>query len=287
MTEYGASMTALSSERFDSTSAEKRMTDLFKVGTMESFGQFSRAENSALGAIVEWLEITQKGRLPLLAPPVRESADGAMQIDAATRRNLELTRSMSGGRGGSLISVIDRTITAGGGRLLERRVSSPSRNLTAIHARQDGVSFMIEHKALAVNLRDDLRKSPDMDRAISRLGLDRGGPRDLTAIRDGLAQAGSIAGRTSGQDLPEILANAVAALRGHDDLLDLLDQALVADPPILARDGGFVAPGYHAELDEARTLRDEGRSVIAGMQKDFVKQTGIAALKIKIGRAHV
>ncbi len=281
VTESGASMTALSSANFDSTSAEKRLTDLFKVGTMESFGQFSRAENSAMGAIVEWLDITQKGQLPLLAPPVRESADGAMQIDAATRRNLELTRSMSGGRDGSLISVIDRTITSGGGRLLERRVSSPSRNLTAIHERQDGVSFMIEHKALAANLRDDLRKCPDMDRATSRLGLDRGGPRDLTAIRDGLAQAGSIAERTKGQDLPEILANAVAALGGHDDLLDLLEQALVADPPILARDGGFIAPGYHAELDEARTLRDEGRSVIAGMQKDFVEQTGIAALKIK------
>ena len=281
VTESGASMTALSSASFDSTSAEKRLTGLFKVGTMESFGQFSRAENSAMGAIVEWLDITQKGQLPLLTPPVRESADSAMQIDAATRRNLELTRSMSGGREGSLISVIDRTITAGGGRLLERRVSSPSRNLDAIHTRQGGVSFMIGHKVLAASLRDDLRKCPDMDRSISRLGLDRGGPRDLTAIRDGLAQAGSIAERTKGRDLPEILANAVAALGGHDNLLDLLEQALVADPPVLARDGGFIAPGYHTELDEVRTLRDKGRSVIAGMQKDFVEQTGIAALKIK------
>ena len=140
---------------------------------------------------------------------------------------------------------------------------------------------MIGHKVLAASLRDDLRKCPDMDRSISRLGLDRGGPRDLTAIRDGLAQAGSIAERTKGRDLPEILANAVAALGGHDNLLDLLEQALVADPPVLARDGGFIAPGYHTELDEVRTLRDKGRSVIAGMQKDFVEQTGIAALKIK------
>jgi len=281
VTDIGASLTALSPASFDSTAAEKRLTGLFKVGTMEAFGQFSRAENSAMGAIVEWLDITQKGQLPLLRPPVRESADGAMQIDAATRRNLELTRSLSGGRNGSLIAVIDRTITAGGGRLLERRLSSPSRNLPAIHARQDAVSFMIENSAFADALRDDLRKAPDMDRAVSRLGLDRGGPRDLTAVRDGLAQAGSIAARADGLELPAILADAVEALRGHDDLLDLLEQALVADPPLLARDGGFIAPGYNADLDEARTLRDEGRSVIAGMQADYIEQTGIQALKIK------
>jgi len=281
VTDLGASMTALSPASFDSTAAEKRLTGLFKVGTMEAFGQFSRAENSSMGAIVEWLDITQKGQLPLLRPPVRESADGAMQIDAATRRNLELTRSLSGGRDGSLIAVIDRTITAGGGRLLERRLSSPSRNLPAIHARQDAVSFMIENGALADALRDDLRKAPDMDRAVSRLGLDRGGPRDLTAVRDGLAQAGSIAARADGLELPAILADAVDALRGHDELLDLLEQALVADPPLLARDGGFIAPGYNADLDEARTLRDEGRSVIAGMQAEYIEQTGIQALKIK------
>lgn len=281
VTDSGAALTALSAASFDSTAAVTRLTDLFKIGTLEAFGQFSRAENSAMGAIVEWLDITQKGQLPLLRPPVRESADGAMQIDAATRRNLELTRNLSGGRDGSLISVIDRTITAGGGRLLERRLSSPSRNLDAIHARQDAIGFMIESKGLAASLRDDLRKCPDMDRAISRLALDRGGPRDLTAIRDGLAQAGAIAGRTAGQDLPNILADAVQALGGHDDLLDLLEQALVADPPILARDGGFIAPGYHTELDEARTLRDEGRSVIAKMQAEYSAQTGITALKIK------
>ena len=281
VTESGASLTALSSASFDSTAAEKRLTELFNINTLESFGQFSRAENSAMGAIVDWLDITQKGQLPLLRAPIRESADGVMQIDAATRRNLELTKSMTGGRDGSLLAVIDRTITAGGGRLLERRVSSPSRNLNDIHARQNTVSFMIEHRSLMTGLRDDLRKCPDMDRAISRLGLDRGGPRDLTAIRDGLTQAAAISERMSGLELPSVLSNATASLVGQDELLDLLDQSLVADPPILARDGGFIAPGYDTGLDEARTLRDEGRSVIAGMQQEFIEQTGITALKIK------
>ena len=281
VTDIGASLTTLSPASFDSTAAEKRLTGVFRVGTMEAFGQFSRAENSAMGAIVEWLDITQKGQLPLLRPPVRESTDGAMQIDAATRRNLELTRSLSGGRDGSLIEVIDRTITAGGGRLLERRLSSPSRNLTAIHERQDAVSYMIENRLLADALREDLRKVPDMDRAVSRLGLDRGGPRDLAAVRDGLAQAGSIALRMNDLKLPAILAEAVDALRGHDELLGLLEQALIADPPLLVRDGGFIAPGYNTDLDETRTLRDEGRSVIAGMQAEYIEQTGIQSLKIK------
>lgn len=281
VTESGASLTALSSSSFDSTAAEKRLTDLFNVNTLESYGQFGRAENSAMGAIVEWLDITQKGQLPLLRPPVLESANGAMQIDAATRRNLELTRSMSGGRDGSLLAVIDRTITAGGGRLLERRISSPSRNLATIHQRLNAVTFMVDHKVPMSEVRHDLRRCPDMDRATSRLGLNRGGPRDLTAIRDGLTQAAAISARIAGLDLPEILTDAVSALVGHHELLRLLEDSLVSDPPILARDGGFIAAGYDMDLDEARTLRDEGRSVIAGMQQEFIEKTGISALKIK------
>ena len=279
--ETGASLTALSAASFDSTSAEKRLTEVFKVGTLEAFGKFSRAENSAMGAIVEWLNITQKGQLPLLRAPVRQSSDEVMQIDAATRRNLELTQALSGGREGSLISVMDRTVTAGGGRLLAQRLSSPSRNLAMIHARQGAVSFMVEQKSRAADLRQDLRKCPDIDRAISRLGLDRGGPRDLTAVRDGLAQAEIVAGRLQGLELPDILAGAAKALTGHDKVLALLDQALIADPPMLVRDGGFIAPEYDSELDEARTLRDEGRSVIAGMQAEYIEATSIPALKIK------
>ena len=282
VTESGISLTSLSSASFDSTAAEKRLKELFKVGTMESFGQFSRAENSAMGAIVEWLDITQKGQLPLLRSPVKEIADGVMQIDAATRRNLELTRGLtSGGREGSLISVIDRTVTAGGGRLLEKRLSSPSRNLAFIHARLQAVSFMADQTTTASYLRDFLRSTPDMDRAISRLGMDRAGPRDLTAVRDGLAQSVQITNLLSTQELPEILQDANSALSGHNELQDLLEQALVADPPILARDGGFIAPGYDAALDEARKLRDEGRSVIAAMQSDYSALSGIQALKIK------
>ncbi|PIE15079.1 MAG: DNA mismatch repair protein MutS [Rhodobacterales bacterium] len=281
VTEFGISLTALAGSSFDSTSAEKRLLGLFKVSTLDAFGQYNRAEKSAMGAIVEWLDITQKGKLPLLRPPTQESAQSTMQIDAATRRNLELTHGVSGGREGSLLSVIDRTITAAGGRLLEKRLSSPSRDLAAIHARLQSVDFMLENTDLADRLRENLRKCPDMDRAVSRLGLDRGGPRDLSAVRDALAQAENIAAQLSDKELPEILSEAAKSLSGHQELQLLLENALIAEPPLLARDGGFIAPGFDQDLDEARTLRDEGRSVIAAMQSEYSALTEISALKIK------
>ncbi|WP_095594294.1 DNA mismatch repair protein MutS [Actibacterium pelagium] len=276
----GVALTPLSNASFDSTSAEKRLKELFKVGSLDSFGQFTRAELGVMGAIVDYLDITQKGKLPLLRTPVREAVSGTLQIDAATRRSLELTQSMAGGRDGSLLGAIDRTVTAAGARLLERRISGPSTDLTSILDRQENVRFAVEQSRLRDRLRDMLRKAPDMDRALSRLALDRGGPRDLAAIRNGLAQAADIAETLQG-DLPKLLAQATQDLTGHEELQQLLDDALIAEPPLLARDGGFIAPGHHPELDEARTLRDEGRGVIAGMQADFAAQTGIQSLKVK------
>ena len=281
VTESGASPTELGRAAFDSTGAEKRLLDLYKIGSLDAFGSFSRAELGAMGAIVEYLDITQKGKLPLLRPPVKELAQGTMQIDAATRRNLELTHSLSGGRDGSLLSVIDRTVTAGGGRLLERRISSPSRTLSEINARLDAVRFLVDQRRICENTREFLRNVPDIDRALSRLGLERGGPRDLGAIRNGLAAANDLADNLSQSDLPAKLAEASSSLRGHDDLIELLDRALVAEPPLLARDGGFIAPGYDEDLDEARQLRDEGRGVIAAMQAQYAEHTGINSLKVK------
>ncbi|CUH45225.1 DNA mismatch repair protein MutS [Ruegeria atlantica] len=279
--DLGISLTPIGRASFDSTAAEKRICGLFHVGALDAFGSFGRAETSAMGALIDYLEITQKGKLPLLQTPLKESEDRVVQIDAATRRNLELTRSLSGGRAGSLLSVMDRTVTPGGARLLDQRLSSPSRNLDVIHGRLDAVTFAADDSLITSDLREALRKTPDLDRALSRLSLDRGGPRDLTAIRNGLTQAAAIAELCAGRDLPVLLATALQNLVGFDDLLNLLDEALVAEPPLLARDGGFIAPGYDAELDEARTLRDEGRSVIAGFQQKYAEHTGITSLKIK------
>ena len=277
--EAGAALTELSAASFDSTAAVHRLCVLYGVETLDGFGQFTRAELSAMGAIADYLMLTQRGRMPRLSPPVRESGAGAMQIDAATRRNLELTQALSGGREGSLLAAIDRTVTAPGARLLERRISAPSRDLSLIHRRQAAVAALVENARLTADLRDTLARVPDMDRALSRLALERGGPRDLAAIRNGLTAAVRIAALIGGDD--PLLAEAAGDLVGHDALIDLLDEALVADPPLLARDGGFVAPGFDAELDDTRALRDEGRGVIARMQGDYVAETGVSSLKIK------
>ncbi len=292
LADAGAALTPLARGSFDSATAERRLAALWGVGALDGFGAFSRVEVAAMGAIVAYLELTQRGRLPLLRPPVRERASHAMQIDAATRRNLELTEALGGGRQGSLLATIDRTVTAGGGRLLERRLSAPSRDLSQIGARLAAVRFLLDRPPLAEALRAALRRVPDIDRALSRLALDRGGPRDLAAVRSALDQAGRLAaalsadrgaslGAGAGDDLPPLLADAARRLLGHDALEALLARALVAEPPLLVRDGGFIAPGHDAALDAARELRDEGRGVIAAMQADYVAQTGIGSLKIR------
>ena len=277
--EAGAAVTPLARGSFDSAAADRRLCALFGVASLDAFANFARAEVSAMGALVDYLELTQRGKLPMLQVPQHEAPGGAMQIDAATRRNLELTQSLSGERGGSLLSVIDHTVTAAGARLLERRLSNPSCDLVGIHERLESVRFLLEQSRLRDALRDALRHVPDMDRALSRLALDRAGPRDLGAIRAGLVQAMALAPMLSGAAAR--LQKAGVSLMGQDNLIAVLADALTDNLPLLIRDGSFIAPGFDAELDETRRLRDEGRGVIAGMQADYCAQTGIPSLKIK------
>ena len=280
VSDSGATLTTLGSSAFDSTSGAKRLCALYRTDTLDAFGDFSRAEVSAMSAVAEYLEITQRGNLPLLRPPVQEGQSTVMQIDAATRKSLELTQANAGGRKGSLLHCIDRTVTAGGARLLERRLASPSCSVDIIADRQTSVEYLVENTRLTSDVRDLMRGVHDLDRALSRLGLNRGGPRDMAAVRNTISEATRIFAVLKGT-LPTVLATAAKDLTGHDDLLDLLDHALIAEPPLLSRDGGFIAPGYDDELDEARKLRDEGRSVIAGMQADYIQKSGVASLKIK------
>ncbi|MEM6578462.1 MAG: DNA mismatch repair protein MutS [Pseudomonadota bacterium] len=274
-------LTPLARSAFDSASAQTRLCKVFGVQTLEAFGQFTRPEMAAMGALLEYLDITQKGKVPLLRPPVQETQSVVMQIDGATRRNLELTHALSGGRAGSLLASVDRTMTAGGGRLLESRLASPSCEIDVIKNRLDAVDHMMGETNTLADIGTALSQVPDLDRALSRLALDRGGPRDLAAIRNGLTQANALSRQISPLDLPELTREIVTNLAQDDELQSLLDDALVAVPPVMMRDGGFIAKGYDPELDEARRLRDEGRGVIAGMQADLATETGIQSLKIK------
>ena len=179
------------------------------------------------------------------------------------------------------MAAIDRTVTAGGARLTERRLSSPSCSLAVIKSRQEAVTCFVEQSRVAQDLRGILRGAHDLDRALSRLALDRGGPRDMAALRNTIEVGGRVAVVMGQVDLPQVLRDAQSTLTGHEALRCLLDRALVAEPPILARDGGFIAAGFDPDLDDARRLRDEGRSVIAGMQAEYAALSGVASLKIR------
>ncbi|MEN9894835.1 MAG: mismatch repair protein MutS, partial [Pseudomonadota bacterium] len=267
---------------FDSAAAEGRMTRYYNIRTLDGFGQFSRAELAAAAAVLAYIEKTQFAERPPLGKPERENASSTLFIDPATRANLELTKTLSGDRNGSLLKAIDRTITGGGTRLLAERLMSPLTDPVVINARLDSVSVLLDQAALVEELRFCLKHMPDMPRALSRLALQRGGPRDLGAIRQGLATVRQVAALLSNGRLTAELTDALAALQAlPGDLETLLDSQLADDLPLFKRDGGFLAEGANAELDEVRALRDQSRRVIAGLQLTYADETGIKSLKIK------
>ena len=267
---------------FDSTAAPGRVARFYGVATTDSFGTFSRAELSAISGAVAYVEKTQKAERPPLARPERESAGSTLFIDPATRANLELLRTLSGSREGSLFRSIDRTLTGAGGRLLAERLTAPLTDPAAIGERLDSVSFFCGEPSLANALAPCLKRVPDMPRALSRLGLNRGGPRDLAALSAGLGVAAEIAALLAEAELPAELVQARAALAALPASLRFhLGAALGDEPPLLKRDGGFVRQGYDADLDEMRALRDESRRVIAAMERELIEETGIRSLKIR------
>src|SRR6187401_2576676 len=179
-------VTPLTRDVFDGATAERRLTDYFAVATTESFGTLSRLELTAAAACITYVERTQLGKRPPLSPPLREAAGATLAIDQATRSNLELVRTLAGERRGSLLAAIDRTVTAAGSRLLAQRLAAPLTDPSAIERRHDAVEFFVTDAAARADMRQRLAAAPDLARALARLVLARGGPRDLAAIRDGI-----------------------------------------------------------------------------------------------------
>ncbi|TNE59381.1 MAG: DNA mismatch repair protein MutS [Alphaproteobacteria bacterium] len=283
-------LTALPPSKFESQTGEAALKSLFDVKALEGFGDFSRAELGAAGALVGYIELTQRGKLPALKPLRQIETGGVMSIDAATRANLELTQTLAGQRKGSLLSVIDRTVTGPGARALAARLSGPLRNPEEINRRLDSVSFFSDHRDLRRDLRERLKQVPDMARSLTRLSLGRGGPRDLAAIGKGLEGAFALGRDIAATDdplaaLPGEISENCAALKDQTGALQALAQELTAalssELPLLARDGGFIAKGYNAALDEVRTLRDESRRVIAVLEGKYREASGVTGLKIK------
>jgi DNA mismatch repair protein MutS len=276
-------VTPLTRDVFDGATAERRLAAFFGVATTASFGAFSRIELTAAAAAVTYVERTQIGKRPPLSPPVREAAGATLAIDQATRANLELIRTLSGERRGSLLAAIDRTVTAAGSRLLAQRLAAPLTDPAEIAHRLDAVSAFVNDSAMRGDLRGTLKTVPDLARALARIVVGRGGPRDLAAIRDGIYAAVEFSTRLSASaEVPRDIAYAIAALRRPDAAIATeLARALADELPAFRRDGGFVRSGYQAVLDEARALRDESRRVIAALQVRYAETTGVKTLKIR------
>ncbi|MFC0240380.1 DNA mismatch repair protein MutS [Rhodopseudomonas telluris] len=278
-----AAVTPLTRDVFDSATAEKRLCDYFAVATMDGLAALSRLEATAAAACVTYVDRTQLGKRPPLSPPSREAIGTTMAIDPATRANLELTRTLAGERRGSLLDAIDCTVTAAGSRLLAQRLAAPLTDAAAIGRRLDAVEAFVAEPVLREQIRSALRAAPDMARALARLSLGRGGPRDLAALCSGIRAADEVLAQLARLTAPpQDIANAMAALqRPSRDLCAELGRALADELPLLKRDGGFVRDGYEPALDETRKLRDASRLVVASMQARYADDTGIKALKIR------
>ncbi|HVJ42254.1 MAG TPA: DNA mismatch repair protein MutS [Dongiaceae bacterium] len=305
--DWKTALSPMPSARFDSENARLRLQQFHQVATLDAFGNFSRAEIAAAGAILTYVELTQQGKMPRLSQLAQIGSGAVMEIDAATRRNLELTRNLSGERQGSLLATIDRTVTGAGARLLNDWLAAPLTDAGVIAARQEAVDYLLQEGQLRGDLRAALRRAPDLERALSRLSLDRGGPRDLAAIRDGLRAAAGVrdllkrgngtnnntgnsdAGNSGAGDSgagdrdtgPRFLRAAVDLLGDQAALIDHLARALAEELPLLARDGGFIARNYVEELDQLRLLRDDSRQHILALEARYKNAVGVSSLKIK------
>ncbi len=284
--EAGAALTPCPRAHFDSSRGERALKTRLGVAALDAFGEFTRAELAALGGLLTYVEITQVGRAPLLRPPRKESVGALLLIDAATRANLELVRSNQGARAGSLLAAIDRTVTAAGARELASRLGSPLTDVAEVNARLDAVSYLAKEPRLRQQLREALKEAPDLARALARLALGRGGPRDLGAVREAIRAGHALAAHLeragAALGLPGELAGIVLRLeRAPERVEQELSATLGEDLPVNARDGGFVRDGASGDLDEQRALRDRSRQVIAGLQTTYADATGIKSLKVR------
>ena len=272
------------SSLFDSSRAEQNIQRFFNVATLDSFGSFSRAELSAASAAIAYIEKTQIGEKPALMHPTREEGKTVLYIDAATRANLELIQTMAGHREGALLKTIDRTVSGSGGRLLAQRLMNPLTVSEKISARHDDVAYFFAKENLRATIRKHLKGMADMPRALSRLSLNRAGPRDLANILFGLQSADRVLSALSEDDI-DLSQNCQAVVQtlalSPTSIGTYLQDLLADELPLLARDGGFVRAGFDTALDDVRALSTQSRKVIAGLQTSYSEDTGVKNLKIK------
>lgn len=286
-------LSVLPQARFNSESAKKRLQNVFGVQSLDAFGNFTRAEITAAGVLLDYVDNTQKGKIPVISRPQKVAENAIMEIDGATRRSLELVEAMNGDKKSSLLGVIDRTVTGAGGRLLASRVSNPLKDIAEINQRLDAIEFFASFSNLRQELRQLLKSCPDIERAVSRLTIGRGGPRDLDSLKIALSLVPALKNLINGfadetnekvlTRLPDVVKRMVQNLGEHSNLTAHLDAALLdgRDLPLLARDGGFIRTGYSAPLDEIKRIKSDSHGLIVELQNQYIQATGVNNLKIK------
>lgn len=282
-------LTPLSASKFDVRSAERQLKDRFDVASLDGFGDFSKAEISVAGALVDYLLLTQAGSPVELSPPLRQGENSFVAIDPATRASLEIDRTLQGKKSGSLLSVMDKTVTGPGARYLASCLSRPLIEIERINNRLDSVEFFKTATHLRTDVRRVLKETGDMARAVSRLMLGRGGPRDVQLIRSGLMsgqQLNASMAPYAKDSFPKHIETALfdVSLSGNTVLAALardIGKAFAAEVPLNARDGNFIKVGYSRELDSLKTLRDDVRKIIAQKQAEYAALSSVPTLKIK------
>ncbi|WP_241502633.1 DNA mismatch repair protein MutS [Bombella intestini] len=265
--------------------AERTVTEAYQVAQMDALGDFSNEQIIACAVLLDYVRRSQAGKLPRLAPPIDHGLDSIMGLDPATRSSLDILQSRDGGSKHTLFSSVNQTATAAGTRLLAHWVSTPSTDLALITGRQDGWHWLHHQPKPTGVLRDILKHAPDSARALGRISSGRPLPRDLAAIRDTLRAANQITetlGTLAETGMPERIRHIGANLYGRADaLLERLEAALNTELPVKIEDGGVIAPGFDAELDRQRDLRDNSRRLIAQLQVRLAEDYGISNLRIR------
>ena len=271
------------SQEQDFTQARQNF-EKFYDNNLEFINDLSKADTAACNMLCDYISVTQKQFIPRLSAPFKQNSGAIMQVDAATKRNLEINQTISGEKTGSLLHVLDATVSNAGARLLSTRLNQPLSDKNEIEARLDAVEWGINCQ-MRSKLRESLRNLPDLERALGRLHTGKESPRDMVAINNGLQIASFIKSELSMQLLSENLPKEILQIENNitifDELTYELKRALIDEPPMLARDGNFVKHEYHPSLDEFRRLRDESKRFIAQMQATYATQTNIPSLKIK------
>jgi DNA mismatch repair protein MutS len=270
---------------FDADSGRRQLLQFFGLHDLTAFGIEDRPLCiAAAGALLGYVEETQKQRLPHLTAIAMEASDGAIAMNAATRRHLELDTRVDGDTRTTLLGVLDSTISPMGGRLLRRWLHRPLRDRATLRLRHHAVATLADTRACDA-LRERFRALGDLERILSRIALRSARPRDLSTLRDGLGLLPELRELLLPLDSPR-LHTLAAELGDHDEHAHLLASALVPHPPVLARDGGVFAEGHDATLDELRTLSTNADQFLVELEARERIASGIATLKVGYNRVH-